>query len=133
MESKKIGADILQKIQKLGCKISIDDFGTGYSSLAVLKEFSVDKLKIDKSFIDDITENVADRTIVKASIAMARAMGMEIIAEGVETTGQRRLVQMLGCHEMQGFLFSKPKRADEIVALLKKHTNQKRKTKKNRK
>ena len=118
MHSERSGYATIRLLQELGCKISIDDFGTGYSSLASLKEFTVDKLKIDKSFIDDIARSPKDRTLVKASIAMAHAMGLTTIAEGIETEDQKRVVKLLGCKEMQGYLFSKPMRASELVSLM---------------
>ena len=119
MQSEKTGRRTIRRLQELGCKISIDDFGTGYSSLATLKEFTVDKLKIDKSFIEEIASNPTDRTIVKASIAMAHAMGLNTIAEGIETDDQKRVVQLMGCREMQGYLFSEPKRSRELFNFLK--------------
>jgi predicted signal transduction protein with EAL and GGDEF domain len=119
MQSQKTSSRTIEQLQKIGCKISIDDFGTGYSSLATLKKFTVDKLKIDKSFIDEISHNSTDRSIVKASIAMANAMGLKTVAEGVETDDQKRVVKLMGCKEMQGFLYSEPKRAAEILRLLK--------------
>jgi len=118
ISSKDVGYRTIRGLQKLGCKIAIDDFGTGYSSLSTLKEFTIDKLKIDKSFIDDIVKNSIDRTIVKASIAMAQALGLSTIAEGVETDDQKRLIKMLGCSQVQGFLYSEPKKADEILQCL---------------
>jgi len=126
MKSQQTGLNTIVELQKLGCKISIDDFGTGYSSLATLKKFTVDKLKIDKSFIDNISTSSTDRSIVKASIAMANAMGLKTVAEGIENDDQRRVVHLMGCKVMQGFLYSKPKRAAEILPILKKiHGNKK--------
>jgi diguanylate cyclase (GGDEF)-like protein/PAS domain S-box-containing protein len=122
MRSEQAGYESIRRLQELGCRISIDDFGTGYSSLASLKEFTVDKLKIDKSFIDDIAENPRDRTLVKAAIAMAHAMGLTTIAEGIETDDQKRVVKLLGCKEMQGYLFSRPIRAPELIRLMREHT-----------
>jgi len=126
MQSERTGYRNIRRLQELGCKISIDDFGTGYSSLATLKEFTVDKLKIDKSFIDDIAENSTDRTIVKASIAMAHAMGLTTIAEGIETDDQKRVVKLMGCKEMQGYLYSKPKRPAEILRFLERMNRKKK-------
>jgi len=120
--SKEIGYDTIRSLQRLGCKIAIDDFGTGYSSLSTLKELTIDKLKIDQSFIEDIVQNSIDRTIVKASIAMAQAMGLSTIAEGVETIDQKKMIKMLGCSQMQGYLVSEPKKADEIMNCLQKYS-----------
>ncbi len=99
---------ILNDISRMGIKISIDDFGTGYSSLAYLKSFSIDKLKIDKSFIDNITMHGADQSIVKAVIDLAKNLSLKVIAEGVETEEQLDLLIEYGCDEIQGYYFSKP-------------------------
>ena len=119
MHSKKLGYQTITSLQEMGFKFSIDDFGTGYSSLANLKQFIVDKLKIDRSFVMDIVENESDRAIVKASIALAKALGLSTIAEGVETAEQQALLRELGCDEMQGYLFSRPVPAADIPELLR--------------
>jgi len=121
ISSKELGYRTIRGLQKLGCKIAIDDFGTGYSSLSTLRELTIDKLKIDRSFVRDIVKNSIDRTIVKASIAMAQALGLSTIAEGVETDDQKRLIKMLGCSQVQGFLYSEPKKADEIMKCLENY------------
>ena len=118
MHSGKRGMQILRKLQELGCRLSIDDFGTGYSSLSALKEFTVDRLKIDRSFVQDITRSDTDRAIVRASIAMAQALGLKTVAEGVETEEQKRIIKLMGCREMQGFLYGKPMLADEILQFI---------------
>ncbi len=117
--SKEKGQKIISQLQEIGFRISIDDFGTGYSSLGVLKVLDINRLKIDKSFIDGVSTNDDDKAIVKASIALGEAFGISTVAEGVETDEQKRIVMELGCHEMQGFLYSVPRGAKEIVALLK--------------
>ena len=126
MQSKSAGFRTIRQLQELGCRISIDDFGTGYSSLSALKEFTVDKLKIDKSFIDEIVRNTTDRTIVKASIAMAHAMGLRTIAEGVETHDQKRVIKLMGCKEIQGFLYSEPKSEEELLDFLEELPDEKK-------
>jgi len=118
MHSGKRGLQVLRQLQDLGCKLSIDDFGTGYSSLSSLKEFTVDRLKIDRSFIQDITHSDTDRAIVKASIAMAQALGLKTVAEGVETAEQKKMMKLMGCKEMQGFLYGKPVPADEVLRII---------------
>lgn len=104
----------MNKLAEMGVGISIDDFGTGYSSLNYLKKLPVQTLKIDKSFIRDITRGPEDGAIVGAVIAMAGKLKMTVIAEGVETKEQMEHLRSLGCNEMQGYLFSKPIPADEF-------------------
>lgn len=111
-----------ERFQKLGIRFSIDDFGTGFSSLANLKEFPVDKLKIDRSFVREMLERESDRVIVEASIALSKALGLRSIAEGVETEEQKRYLQEEGCDEMQGYFFSRPVPPEEIGALLRRQS-----------
>ena len=106
--------EFIVNVKRYGAKISIDDFGTGYSSLNYLKKFRVYKLKIDQSFIRDITDNPEDETIVNTIINMAHSLNMITIAEGVETLEQLDLLRKNGCKEVQGFYFSKPLPAKEF-------------------
>jgi EAL domain-containing protein (putative c-di-GMP-specific phosphodiesterase class I) len=110
--------DVLSRLQDLGVSIAIDDFGTGYSNLGYLKRFPVDMLKVDKSFVDGLGENQEATAIVEAVVSLSRAMGMQTIAEGIETTGQAELLRALGCELGQGYYFSKPLPAHEAHALL---------------
>ena len=113
--------DILQQLldlKKLGLKISLDDFGTGFSSLSYLSRFPIDELKIDKSFIDNIGIEERHTKIVKAIIDMANALGMTVVAEGVETRVQLQMLQELECEIVQGYLFSRPLPIDELEVML---------------
>lgn len=106
--------EMLEKLKAIGVSISIDDFGTGYSSLAYLSKFPIDHLKIDKSFIDHVNTNANDSAIVNAVMAMAKAMGMRITAEGVETSEQLEFLKAYPSTEVQGYFFSKPLPPEEI-------------------
>jgi EAL domain-containing protein (putative c-di-GMP-specific phosphodiesterase class I) len=101
-----------------GVSFSLDDFGTGYSSLAYLKRLPLAQLKIDQSFVHDVTTNRGDAVIVNAIIAMANSMGMSVIAEGVETDAHRDFLVRHGCHAFQGYLFSRPLPLDEFQQFL---------------
>lgn len=112
--------DTLLRLSNMGLEISIDDFGTGYSSLSYLKRFPINKLKIDKSFVDDITTHPDDAAIVKAIIAMAHGLKMTVVTEGVESHAQLEFLRQHGCEQYQGYIFSKPLPANEIVDKLKR-------------
>jgi EAL domain-containing protein (putative c-di-GMP-specific phosphodiesterase class I) len=99
-----------------GIQLAIDDFGTGYSSLAHLKHFPIDRLKIDRSFVRDVTSNPDDAAIVQAILAMAHKLNIEVLAEGVETAAQRDFLLFHHCREMQGFFLGRPMAADELAA-----------------
>jgi diguanylate cyclase (GGDEF)-like protein len=112
---------ILRELKELGVKVALDDFGTGYSSLSYLRRFPFDKIKIDRSFVQDSTENADSLAIVKAVIALGRSLGMATVAEGVETEAQLEIVSEQGCTEAQGYLFSVPlpvQAANEFAARL---------------
>jgi len=111
--------DVVVKLKKLGVMIAIDDFGTGYSSLSYLEELPMDRLKIDSSFIKHIHSATDDEVIIRAVIAMAQNLHLEVIAEGVETNNQLNFLKKHECGEVQGFYFSKPLSGDEIESYLR--------------
>jgi EAL domain-containing protein (putative c-di-GMP-specific phosphodiesterase class I) len=108
---------VLYELRRLGVRISMDDFGTGYSSLSYLRSFPFDKIKIDKSFVKDLSATEGSRAIVNAVIGLGHSLGMSTTAEGVETEAQLELVRAQGCTEVQGFLFSPPLPATAIDKL----------------
>jgi len=117
LHNKEATLAVLHQLRALGIRIAMDDFGTGYSSLTYLQCFPFDKIKIDRSFVKDITENSGSLNIVRAVAALAKGMGMTATAEGVETGEQLDRITSEGCTEMQGFLFSRPLPASEIERL----------------
>jgi EAL domain-containing protein (putative c-di-GMP-specific phosphodiesterase class I)/GGDEF domain-containing protein len=122
-ESEAFREDVLPIIHKLtsmGITLSIDDFGTGYSAFSSLKLFEVGKIKIDKSFVDDLITNSDSKAIVLNTIALGRRMGINVLAEGVETHEQMEYLKQHGCNLIQGYYFSRPVSPDEFVRLLKK-------------
>ncbi|MBZ0105493.1 MAG: EAL domain-containing protein [Sulfuricella denitrificans] len=110
---------VLRELKDVGTAISIDDFGTGYSSLSYLKQFAIDKLKVDQSFVREITRDPSDAAIVVAIITMAHSLGLNVIAEGVETEGQLEYLRRHGCDEMQGYFFSRPVPVGDFEQMLR--------------
>jgi EAL domain-containing protein (putative c-di-GMP-specific phosphodiesterase class I) len=108
----------LQACREAGIEVAIDDFGTGYSSLAYLKRFDIDFVKIDRSFISNLAPGTSDLALIQAIIAMAHALHLEVVAEGVETEGQRDLLKQAGCDYAQGYLFARPMPPEDLEKLL---------------
>ena len=120
--------EILEKLLWLrdaGVQVAIDDFGTGYSSLSYLNKFDIDYLKIDKSFVKDLETNENDVKLCDAIIVMAHTLGLKVIAEGVETVGQKEILTKAGCDFGQGYYFSKPVSANEFEDLLPRYSRKK--------
>jgi EAL domain-containing protein (putative c-di-GMP-specific phosphodiesterase class I) len=111
--------DTIARLRDMGIKIAIDDFGTGYSSLSYLKNWRVDALKIDRSFVRDLVTDSSDLAIVSAIIAIAKHLQIQVIAEGIEAYQQAEILRRLGCTVGQGFLFARPMPADEILKMLR--------------
>lgn len=114
--------EVVQKlngIRSMGVHVAIDDFGTGYSSLRYLAHLPIDTLKIDRSFVTAMTEDADDMAIVSSIIALAHGLDLNVVAEGVETEEQRKLLRLLRCDQMQGYLFSAPVTKDKLEEILK--------------
>jgi EAL domain-containing protein (putative c-di-GMP-specific phosphodiesterase class I) len=109
-------------LKRLGVRFSLDDFGTGYSSLAYLKRLPLDEIKIDRSFVCDITTDPSDANLVETMITMAEHLGLEVVAEGVETEEQLRFLLGKGCRLFQGYHFSRPQPEKDFEELLRKST-----------
>jgi EAL domain-containing protein (putative c-di-GMP-specific phosphodiesterase class I) len=117
MQNAQSTIDTMSRLSAMGCRFAIDDFGTGYSSLSYLKRFPISALKIDRSFVRDIPADKDDAAIVTTIVAMAHNLKLQVIAEGVETEEQLGFLRACGCDSMQGYLFSRPLPADEVVVL----------------
>jgi EAL domain-containing protein (putative c-di-GMP-specific phosphodiesterase class I) len=115
ISNKDVMVAVLGELRQMGVKTAIDDFGTGYSSLSYLKQFRVNKLKIDRSFIRDIAIDCDDAAITTAIISVAKSLSLKVIAEGVEDEAQLSFLREHGCDEIQGYYFSKPVTAAELV------------------
>src|SRR5262249_5229213 len=115
---EKEGTDTLHALRAMGVHLAVDDFGIGYSSFSYLKQFPLDTLKIDRSFVREVISQRDDAAITTATTAMGNVLGLRVVAEGVETEEQRSLLRRQGCDEMQGYLFSRPVPPSEFAGLL---------------
>jgi EAL domain-containing protein (putative c-di-GMP-specific phosphodiesterase class I) len=118
MNATREDADVLKRLSRLGVAISIDDFGTGYSSLDYLRRFPVSRIKIAQTFVQHMETSPGDAAIVKATIGLARDLGMTVIAEGVETPAQLSALRDWGCEQVQGFLFGRPQPPADITRFM---------------
>jgi EAL domain-containing protein (putative c-di-GMP-specific phosphodiesterase class I) len=116
MEDASNAIRMVEKLGAMGVNISIDDFGTGYSSLAYLRKLQAGELKIDRSFVLDLETSADARAVVDAIVKLAQALGLKVVAEGVETEAQHQILRAFGCHELQGFLFARPMSAAALSA-----------------
>jgi diguanylate cyclase (GGDEF)-like protein len=117
-EESGVSERVMRSLRGVGVRLILDDFGSGFSSLGYLKRFPLDGIKLDRSFIENVADGLTDAQIVKAVVEMARALGLEIVAEGVETADQLDAVRSLGCHQAQGFYFMPPLPAEEVPGVL---------------
>ena len=121
LQNNRLAKQNIEQLRALGCSFSIDDYGIGFSSLSNLREFELDKIKIDRSFIVDLENNDNDKIIVSATINMVKELGLTVLAEGVENEAQEALLKAYGCDEVQGYFYSYPLTAEEMTELLLKH------------
>lgn len=114
MENDHSNFELLSSLKAAGIQIALDDFGTGYSSLSYLKVLDIDYLKIDRSFVQNLTASNKDFVLCQAILSIAKSFGYKVVAEGIETVEQEKLLCEIGCHYLQGFLYSKPIPANEF-------------------
>jgi EAL domain-containing protein (putative c-di-GMP-specific phosphodiesterase class I) len=119
MTNPEESVGVLKQLRKMGVTVAVDDFGTGYSSLSYLRRFPIDKLKIDRSFVRDLATSRTDESIVRAIISLAHSVGLQVVAEGVETEEQLRCVRALGCDHWQGYYCCEPQAAELFGAMLR--------------
>jgi EAL domain-containing protein (putative c-di-GMP-specific phosphodiesterase class I) len=122
MQNTPRAARVLNSMRSRGIRLAIDDFGTGYSSMSLMKQFPIDTIKIDRSFVRHLPDNSEDKAIAQAIIDLGKALGMTVVAEGVETPEQESFLRHQACDEMQGFLFSKPVTSEQISFLVQSKT-----------
>ncbi len=119
MQSEAVVLERLRQLKKLGCKIAIDDFGSGYSSMKYMKQYPIDTIKIDRSFITNVSDDQVDRALVKSMIQLAHNLGLDVVAEGVETKKQLDYLVEQGCNQIQGYYASRPLKPEQVRSLLR--------------
>ncbi|MNT54856.1 Oxygen sensor protein DosP [compost metagenome] len=119
MDARPVTLTNIEALHREGFKLSLDDFGTGYSSLSYLHRLPISELKLDMAFVQDLTTSPTARALTVSVLSIAQSLGMVVVAEGVETSGQQQWLQSQGCPVMQGYLFGKPMPADELEAWLR--------------
>jgi EAL domain-containing protein (putative c-di-GMP-specific phosphodiesterase class I) len=124
MNDAKATEETLSRLRALGVRLSIDDFGTGFSSLGYLKRFQFDTLKVDQSFVRGMETDQASSAIVRTVVTLGRSLGLQVVAEGVETVGQLEMLRSIGCQAFQGYLFSKPVPADAVCPLVERNRDE---------
>ena len=122
VEDVKHGVETMYELREMGTKLVIDDFGTGYSSLSYLKQFPVNKLKIDRSFISELINRENDAAIARAIINLGHSLNLEVLAEGIETEVQKEFVVKYGCDYAQGYYFKPPNKPSELKEFLEKNS-----------
>jgi EAL domain-containing protein (putative c-di-GMP-specific phosphodiesterase class I) len=118
VEDELHAAQVITALRDKGVSFALDDFGTGYSSLIYLRRFSFDKIKIDRSFLEAVDSQGESAILLHSVVHLGRALGLTVCAEGVESAEQHRFLQAIGCHQLQGYHFAKPMRADDVALLL---------------
>jgi diguanylate cyclase (GGDEF)-like protein len=116
----------IERLKTLGVKIALDDFGSGFSSIGYLRQFGFDRIKIDRSLVDGVTESESQREMLQATVALARSLNIPVTAEGIETEAQAVAVRLFGCDSLQGYHFSRPVTADKITEMLEERREQRR-------
>jgi EAL domain-containing protein (putative c-di-GMP-specific phosphodiesterase class I) len=119
MEDVRLVRQQLRSLRDMGVLVAVDDFGTGFSSLAHLKQYSIDRVKIDQSFVHDLPDAADSVAITRAIVQMSHSLGITVMAEGVETEAQREFLVRLGCDELQGYMFGRPMPEEKINILLR--------------
>ena len=115
LENDQRTVSVLNNIREMGVSIAFDDFGTGYASLNHLKQFPLNRIKIDRSFVRDLTTSQDDATIVRAIVSLSKLLGMTVIAEGIETESHLNLLEKFGCTEIQGYYFGRPMQSTDFT------------------